>query len=202
MKFIVKNSEPLAWRNYRNTEGVAFTAIKELKDALLEEQGHLCCYCLSRISFEKMKTEHWSPRSDRHLVFDYKNLLATCTGNFCTGNHCDTLKEDTLITINPTDRLNNVENIISYSSSDGSLIYPSEYENDIEKTLNLNNPILKRNRLGVLNAVKQALIVRSYKENECQRQLKNLQERNKEGQFLPHCMIAIKFLEKKLRRLR
>ena len=126
MKFIVKNNEPLAWRNYRNTEGVAFTAIKELKDALLEEQGHLCCYCLSRISFEKMKTEHWSPRTNTNLVFNYNNLLAACTGNFCTGNHCDTLKADTPIAINPTDRLNNVENIISYSSSDGSLNYPSE----------------------------------------------------------------------------
>ena len=199
MKFILKESEPIAWKNFRNTEGVEFRAIKELKNALLNEQGHLCCYCMSRIYFESMKAEHWSPRSNIQLVFDYNNLLAACTGNFCTGNHCDTLKADIVISIKPTDKLNNVENIISYSFSDGSLKYPPQYKSDIEEALNLNNPVLKRNRLEVVKTVHQILLSRKYSKSECQKQLEKFKNRNKEGHFSPYCTVAIKFLEKKLR---
>ena len=37
----------------------------QLKESLLKEQGYLCAYCMSRISEDTMKVEHWHPqRSD------------------------------------------------------------------------------------------------------------------------------------------
>lgn len=114
MKLIIKGTEPLAWKIYCTTPGVAFSATPELKEALLQEQGHLCCYCLSRIDETKMKVEHWKPRKYKDFVFKYSNLMAACEGSFCGEHHCDTLKEDTEIQINPTDRKNNVESIIKY----------------------------------------------------------------------------------------
>jgi uncharacterized protein (TIGR02646 family) len=77
MKFIQKRKEPIAWKAYRDTEGVTFRAIDELQIALLEEQGYLCCYCLSRITQKTMKVEHWQARSKYPaLILAYTNLLA------------------------------------------------------------------------------------------------------------------------------
>ena len=199
MKFIQKGKEPEAWKKYRLTEGVTFTAIPELKNALLAEQGHLCCYCMSRINFETMKVEHWKPRRNRGFIFAYNNLLAACEGNFCTDKHCDTLKDDYEISINPISTTNNVEDIISYKWSDGSLDSAPEYKQDIETFLNLNNSVLKRNRLSVLNAVIQVLKLKKYSKSECQKQLEKFQKRDKSGKFQPYCLVAIRFLEKKLK---
>lgn len=201
MKLIIKGNEPEAWKIYKNTEGVAFTAIPELKNALLKEQGYLCCYCMSRISFNKMKVEHWKPRRYKTLKLHYGNLFAACLGNFCEGNHCDTLKDEDEITINPTDIKNNCESIIGYKLSDGSLTYPPQYEHDIKNILNLNNSVLKLNRIKALDGVTEALGLKKYSKSECQKQLKKFQELNSDGKFQPYCMIGIRFLERKLRQM-
>jgi hypothetical protein len=132
-------------------------------------------------------------------VFDYSNLLAACTGDYCGDRHCDTLKADDEISINPTDKINNVETIISYRFSDGSLTYPPQYKRDIENILNLNNPVLKRNRIASIKAVQQVLALKKYSQSECQKQLGKFQNRNKYQHFEPYCMVVVKFLEKKLR---
>ena len=199
MKFIQKGKEPEAWKTYRLTEGVVFAAIPELKNALLAEQGYLCCYCMQRINFDTMKVEHWRPRRYKDFIFAYNKLMAACEGNFCTDKHCDTLKDDDEISINPTYAINNVENIISYKWSDGSLEYLQQYEEDVITFLNLNNTVLKRNRLSVLNAVIQVLKLKNYSKSECQKQLDKFQKRDKTGKFQPYCMVAVRFLEKKLK---
>ena len=199
MKFIQKGNEPEAWKAYRLTEGVKFTAIPELKNALLLEQGHLCCYCMSRINFDTMKVEHWKARRYKDFVLAYNNLMAACEGNFCTDKHCDTRKADDEISINPTFAINNVENIISYKWSDGRLVYLSEYKSDIETILVLNNFVLKRNRLSVLDGVIQVLKLKNYSKSECQKQLDKFQKRDKSGRFQPYCMVAVRFLEKKMK---
>ncbi len=201
MKFIKKGIEPQAWRNYRTTEGVEFSAIKELKNALLEEQGHICCYCMSRISFDKMKVEHWKPRVYEEHIFSYENLLAACTGNFCTDFHCDTRKSDDEITINPTDAKQKINEIINYQWSDGALVFPDCYKYDIENILNLNDSVLKANRLAALKAVKNVLSQKTYTKKEVEKQLQKFKEVDKEGKFQPYCMIVVKFLEKKLRQM-
>ena len=76
MKFIVKGNEPAAWKSYRETSGVDFDAIPELKEALLNEQGYICCYCMNGIKEDNMKVEHYKPRSIYPaLKMDYTNLL-------------------------------------------------------------------------------------------------------------------------------
>ena len=63
----------------------------------MEEQGHLCAYCMRsipdrRVPEEEQKDihpvtiEHWLPRNysknaDASRGLDYKNLLAVCSGN-------------------------------------------------------------------------------------------------------------------------
>ena len=199
MKFIQKGNEPEAWKIYRNTEGVPFSAISELKHALLAEQGYLCCYCMSRINFNTMKVEHWKPRRYSDLVFDYKNLLAACKGNFCDDKHCDTLKDDDEISIDPTSKTHNVETFIKYKWSDGSITYPDAYQHDIEDVLNLNNPVLKSNRKEVIVGLTQVLSSKKFTKTECQKQLRKFQEPDKSGKYHHYCMVAVRFLEKRIR---
>lgn len=198
MKNIKKGQEPKAWKAYRNTEGVEFSAIPELKYALLEEQGHICCYCMKRISFENMKVEHLQPRIKEDLVFDYNNLMAACLGKD-EKFHCDTNKKNTTIIIDPLNFKQNLDKNITYSYSDGSVKYPEIYKEDIETTLNLNNIVLKSNRLKALEAVRTVLLKKNFATAELNRQLEKFKNTNNEGKFEPYCMIVVQFLERKIR---
>lgn len=56
---------------------------KEIREALLGEQHHLCAYCMKRIRNEElhMTIEHWFPLSlDKNRALDYHNLLGVCKG--------------------------------------------------------------------------------------------------------------------------
>ena len=204
MKLIQKGTEPAEWKIYRTTPGVDFSAIPELKEALLQEQGNLCCYCLSKISKDKMKVEHWKPRKTYpDLILDYSNLMAACEGNFFGEQHCDTLKGPDELVINPTDKKNNVESLHHYSWSTGAIEVDQPYQKDVYETLNLNHPILRENRKEALNALLQVLANnKKYTETEFNKHLTTFKERKTDGSFHPHCMILIKLLEKKLRQFK
>ena len=54
MRQISKRVEPKSLTQHRANkpayyEGLPFAAKDELRQTLLSEQGHLCCYCLKRI---------------------------------------------------------------------------------------------------------------------------------------------------------
>lgn len=56
-----------------------------LRQSLLAEQGHICCYCGNRIENKpgQVVIEHLLPKSKpayRHLIFEYENLLLSCNG--------------------------------------------------------------------------------------------------------------------------
>ncbi|MCK4441552.1 MAG: hypothetical protein KAU90_06075, partial [Sulfurovaceae bacterium] len=53
----------------------------ELREVLGEEQGYICCYCMSSIVTGKTKIEHFKPRDgNEELEIDYKNLYLACDG--------------------------------------------------------------------------------------------------------------------------
>ena len=101
MIHILKNREPQSFTTYRLTQDASYANIPstvkdDLKKSLLEEQGYLCAYCMSRISLEKMKIEHFLPQSVYPSEsLEYSNLLAVCRGyeGECSQNQtCDTKK--------------------------------------------------------------------------------------------------------------
>jgi hypothetical protein len=64
MKRIIKGSEPPCLLKYRQTASATYEDYRPkdpLKKALLTEQGYICCYCMKRISEEKMEIEHFKP---------------------------------------------------------------------------------------------------------------------------------------------
>jgi len=85
---IRKSQAPKSLSAYKRTPGADYEGLGRLpakshvKESLLDEQGHLCCYCMRRIRLANMKVEHWrSQKSDPDLQLDYGNMLAACSGN-------------------------------------------------------------------------------------------------------------------------
>ncbi|MGB5963512.1 MAG: retron system putative HNH endonuclease [Coleofasciculaceae cyanobacterium] len=93
MRYIRKGNEPesfTAWKKRQNNRGNSLTwrafrrrvAVKnDVYDALLREQGYICCYCGMQITRDTSHIEHFKPRSIYpQLALDYNNLLASCKG--------------------------------------------------------------------------------------------------------------------------
>ena len=80
-----------------------------LHTALLQEQGHVCCYCGRQISLTDSHIEHWRPQALRKdLELDYSNLLASCLRASQPGAplHCGHAKGNAFIeghTLSPLD---------------------------------------------------------------------------------------------------
>lgn len=118
MKHIVKKSEPKAftdWKaianedwqpSYNELSGNTKQAVKE---ALMREQGWLCCYCERRVSDEDSHIEHFRPQADPNVdSLDFSNLLCSCHNQQETREprHCGHLKGswfDSKLLISPLD---------------------------------------------------------------------------------------------------
>jgi uncharacterized protein (TIGR02646 family) len=92
MRFIQKNPAPTSFTDWKQQAGEAgqLTRWNALKNpqktdvliSLIQEQGHICCYCGQRINKEHTHIEHLKPRSEFHNeMFDYENFLASCPGD-------------------------------------------------------------------------------------------------------------------------
>ena len=202
MRKIDKGREPKEWIEKKCTPGADYNAIPELKNALLDEQGYLCAYCMQRISEDTMKVEHIKPRSkNKELNFEYKNLVACCKGGEGYSKdmqHCDTKKDDREISI---DVFSDADiGTISYSSHTGEIKSSNtEYNKDINDILNLNCSYLKRQRISVLNAAIEALGKNlDWKNSRIKKEYDKYLNKDKEGMYKPYCGIVLWFLGKKL----
>ena len=88
MKQIVKNQEPRQFSIWKMSDKMAHRPNwnrvdrankKVIHDALMNEQGHICCYCESPVTRDNSHVEHLRPRSTYpHLQLDYSNLHCSC----------------------------------------------------------------------------------------------------------------------------
>lgn len=147
---------------------------QQVRQALLDDQRHICCYCMRAIDPEKhyVRIEHHEPQSSpdgRGRDLDWDNLLAACSGAPKLRNRadddaaarkvpaylqtCDNRKRNRAITINPL--TSNVDPIRYLT--DGRLAHPdAKLQHDIDDRLNLNVAFLIEGRL----AARQELIAR------------------------------------------
>lgn len=155
---------------------------KEVRSSLVQEQGHLCAYCMRRIPDERIREddkdlsevyiEHWHARSSEsndgeNKGLDYNNMLAVCSGNEktpgVTGKHrkryftCDKKRENRLLHVNPLE-IKSIESIF-YSSEGTIKSFDSDIDNDINVILNLNCSAdavtLLQNRKAVLDTIEK-----------------------------------------------
>jgi uncharacterized protein (TIGR02646 family) len=109
MKYIEKGDPPaelLKWQRsdkkfqkgvgiWRRVPGHVRTPIRQ---ALLEEQGYLCCYCEKAIVDDQYHVEHIQPQgvpATEHLGANYDNILCSCLKDTATGEplHCGRAKQ-------------------------------------------------------------------------------------------------------------
>ncbi|RLC20465.1 MAG: TIGR02646 family protein [Deltaproteobacteria bacterium] len=206
MKYIKKGVEPESLTHHRcksHADYDNYDKKDDLRNALLMEQGHICCYCMQRIKIRKMKIEHWKPQADfKSLQLNYKNLLGACLGGKGQPlhlQHCDTGKGKELITINPTDK--NCETFIKFSSS-GEIYSDNEnVDRDIDKTLNLNMQTIKKNREAALDEALELL--RKEHPGRWTKDILNREIRrwsSRQRAYKPYCQIVVLYLKKRLAR--
>jgi uncharacterized protein (TIGR02646 family) len=106
MKFIEKGREPrefTAWKALANDNWqpsydlLSGNEKRVLKNALITEQGFVCCYCERRLADADSHIEHLRPQSIAEVdALDFTNMLCSCQNNLRSGEprHCGNLKGD------------------------------------------------------------------------------------------------------------
>ena len=174
-----------------------------LRKQLLEEQGYICCYCMSRIDCNNSKIEHFKPQTHyRTLQIDYKNLFIACSGgegSRAKEQYCDTKKGE-----------NELKKVNLLSSFDGEISYKKEsmrikiYSNDsdlnsdIEEILNLNVDILSKNRKQIYDNTISNLKKSGFKPDYIKRTINYFKDKHN-GKYEPFCEMIVYFLTKKLK---
>ncbi len=223
MKQITKNNEPRALIQHRAQKDNYDNLNKnELRDSLIEEQGHICCYCMCRIphklkqheidnNYPDSKIEHVKCQSkNRNLELNYHNLLLACNGRHGYPRQmqtCDTFKGENDLSFNPADNAKNIEDCIKYSAN-GEIYSDDETINrELNEVLNLNTKDLKDIREVFYKGIQERIIRKGKR-----RQGKDIQKRTyesekqellmlKKGKYIPYCMIGIYLINKKKNKL-
>jgi len=232
MKYIVKGQQPPAlipihkdksktYKDISDNDKVSpkITVKTDTLEALLRDQGYICCYCMQRVTIDGLNSasplyptiEHYIAQStqeskDNNLDTDYKNMLATCHGNDKKdpdNKHCDSSRGATPFKfLNPLNK--SCERVLGYAE-DGTIICLDksnlEAIKDDIKTLNLNFQKLKDAREAIIKGIKIAkriernrLKAKFNKEEFKQKELDKCQMIN--GKFKPFVQVWIYELNK------
>ncbi|TAE02678.1 MAG: hypothetical protein EAZ97_02380 [Bacteroidetes bacterium] len=161
--------KPSEWWQEINKE----TKVKKaLQSALLEEQGHICCYCCRKITNDQaiielqnkdeqnrilqISVEHYQEKVNPNYMkkmFDYDNLLASCkSSSYCNEFRGKQKIQD--LTLNPTklESMDQIEVLYEFDKSKDKknlvkLTSKNELiQHDLDHVLNLNNIDLAQKR--------------------------------------------------------
>lgn len=224
MKQIIKINEPRSLTEHRANQpafydGLPLQTKEDLRQNLLSEQGHICCYCLKRIpeKVEKNAVVSYDMKIEHHqcqelhpaLQLTYTNLFGACTGNEGKPKKlqtCDTKKANNILIINLLTNTPTCESLFKYNS-EGEI--SSIEDNDtinyqLNEILNLNMQTLKEGRREVYLEVQKKVEAESKQFGSGQLKLKYFEsERQKwmnrnENKHRPFYMVAIYYLNKKI----
>lgn len=220
MRYIQKKEEPKSLTEYRKNRNAYFDGFSEkddIREALLEEQGYLCGYCMRRIKDKKeTKIEHIVPQSilkeDERKALDFKIMLGVCYGNCKKGRGaealtCDAHRGNKDLNVNPFEK--RCIEAIKYNSEGKIYSEDANVMDSVDKVLNLNydgpDTYLMRNRAAVLQACKNKLLKLQkqgiWNKKILQQMLTYYESPNAEGELIPYSGIAIWYLKKKLGKL-
>ncbi len=214
MRFIPKNPEPVSftrWKqmanedwqpnyddNFQNPEKT------DVRNALLREQGYICCYCCQRIDTTNTRIEHLKPR-ERYpeAQLDYENLLASCPGYFInedaeqtTQEFCDHRKSnwyDPDLMVSPLDphcggyfRYTAIGEILPSNDPD----WQPAAKTTIEK-LGLNHSKLDRRREKAIAGLGIADLTLNLSADEIRQLIDGLNQPDSSGELTPFCPALI-----------
>lgn len=168
MKHIIKMLEPVSFINWkRMNPGLGYKDLKgvpktDLKNALIAEQKHLCCYCERRIFDSNSHIEHFKPKGNplyQHLELDYNNLHASCIKYLSKGDEpqCGHKKGDvftnTLLSPLEPDCSSHF-----WYTMDGVIHYMDIRGKEAIDVYNLNSAVLVKQRKALIDVFTSGLL--------------------------------------------
>lgn len=217
MRWIQKSNEPqglLAFRKTtsinRNYETLPSDVKNELRTALVRDQGGLCCYCMGRIRDHAVaaRIEHWKSQA-AHTDEDsiaWPNLLAACLGNEGSGlasQHCDVRKGDSAISISPLVAAHIKS--LTYCNDGRIQSSNSEWQKDIDTTLNLNHATLRNNRKSSVHGMIQQLVKETkgseFNRNALESALSRCNARDRQGDYPEYAEALAFWLRRRIQRI-
>jgi uncharacterized protein (TIGR02646 family) len=193
MRHIRKTKEPQSFAEWKTIESqtpnCTYENLKnpqkrELHEALLKEQGYLCCYCEMRIERQHSHIEHVKPQNPYiELSLDYFNLLASCQGEntppLKKPIHCGQKKGNELLKISPLDP--NCTDFFRYTEA-GEIVPDQNRNEEAAKNtidiLGLNIDKLKRLRQSAIDG----LDINGLTQAEVQQFIQGIKQLNANGQ--------------------
>jgi hypothetical protein len=151
-----------------------------------------------------MKVEHWHSHENypgERLV--YRNLLGACLGGEGTpgrDQHCDTSKGEQDLSRNPSDPGHDVEVLLRYRPDGKIWSANTQFDEELNTVLKLNQPFLMNNRKAVLDGLKEALRIRGGTLTRAQWQniLKEWNGLKHPGSLRPYCSVIVYWARKHL----
>lgn len=209
MKYIKKDQEPASlqdWKCQANEEWqptwetLQNPQKKELHQALIQEQGAICCYCGDRIDPSSSHIEHLKPRSCYpDLELDYYNLMASCLKALEPKQpiHCGHSKEEWFKEsefVSPLDP--DCENAFTFTENGRILPCPQTSTTTAAQTtidrLSLDIPKLRLQREGAIRGITDDLD--DIRPDEIPTLIETFQTRDPQGQYEPFCMAIVDVL--------
>lgn len=220
MKQIVKIAEPNSLVQHRasqfaNFDNIPLATKEELRQNLLSEQGHICCYCMKRIpehTSPHMKVEHFKCQDNfGALQLTYSNLFGACTGNEGQPKNlrtCDTKKGNADLTINMLSIAPICETLFKYNSEGeiSSSTDNAEINRQLNEVLNLNMQTLKDGRSEIYLEVQESVKLESKRTKKDKASFVKFLEQEKikwlqrnDNKHRPYCSVAVYYLTKKIK---
>ena len=219
MKFIEKSQEPASftiWKEQANDDwkptwdNLGNPEKTHLHEALLSEQGYICCYCNERIGRPQPKShiEHIKPRSHfENDMLEYKNLVSSCQGEDENRLpiHCGQAKADwpdvdafnAGLMISPLDE----QCEVAFRFTVIGEIRPAEGLLDAAaretiKRLCLDVRKLEASRRLAIEGALEGIEAETV--DSLQQQIASYSQKNEDGKFLPFCSAIIYILKQYL----
>ncbi len=111
MKYIEKRDEPQSFTDWKNSanedwqpsyDKLSGKEKEDIKNALINEQGGICCYCERTLEFNDSHIEHLNPQcTSEEERLDFNNMLCSCQQQLKKREpqHCGNSKGDNIISI-------------------------------------------------------------------------------------------------------
>lgn len=217
MVAIKKETPPRSLVEFQQREGASYDSADfprdDVYDALLQEQGGLCAYCMARINIKTIQIEHWIPQKGEHyadqytqedcdeLAIDYRNMLGVCPGGEGRAykyTTCDEHRKNPRIMIDPRQQW--MVDSLQYRRDGTITSTDKDIVHDITVTLNLNEATLIANRQRAWEACKQIMQKQrktgTWTKAMISKQIARYEGRNESGNRLPYAGFVLYWLKK------
>lgn len=215
MRYFAKGPSPAgfeAWKSLANDDwqptygDLQNPQKRELQQTLLDEQGHVCCYCGRGISLTDSHIEHFRPQELRDdLALSYENVFTSCIRETSPGAslHCGHAKGndfDEALHISPLDP--GCESRFTYTLT-GSILPTDTADEQViymSNLLQMDIVFLRNRRLDALTTTFDDTFIESATDEELETLAKAFRQRDADGHLESFGHVLARYAEQLLGR--